>query len=98
MHKPSSDLPNTYVGPDRRRPGLIYVALRQWFDIRRHPVVVSFEIAFFILLLGGGIRRWSIPVIVLEADGHASSLRVHEKTVGDVLALQKITLGQEDLC
>lgn len=93
MRAPSSDSPKL-PHPERRTRD----TFRQWFNIRRHPFVVSLEIAFFILLLGGGVRRWSTPVIVLQADGKAQTLRVHGKTVSDVLALQKIVVNPEDLC
>ena len=95
MHEPSSDSPDLQRPfPDRRKSD----ALRQWFNIRRHPWVVSSEIAFLILLLGGGIRRWNASVIVLQADGKAKTMRVHVKTVGQVLAKEKIKVGPEDLC
>ncbi len=89
MHEPSSD------SPERRHSPRDVLS---WFDIRRHPVVVSLEIAFLILLLGGGIRRWNTPVIAIQADGKIQTYRTHVKTVGDALAERNIVLGKDDFC
>ncbi|OGR90309.1 MAG: hypothetical protein A2992_02995 [Elusimicrobia bacterium RIFCSPLOWO2_01_FULL_59_12] len=71
--------------------------LRKWREqFRRHPYADSAVLLVFITLALGGVRWWGRPTVLLTADGITRKVPHKAKTVGEMIAAQKIILGPDD--
>lgn len=60
--------------------------------------MIPVSLLFSVSLILGGLHWWNSPVIFLTVDGNTRKIHPKAKTVRELLAQERVSLGPEDFC